>query len=145
MDHPGKAAFEYVQNATGHIITALQQIKWEDLSETAKAHITDGITNNPKTTIFQIIMLVLAVVPGVLLTPALTLLGFGSLGPIAGSWAAAFQAANGATWGFSVAQSLAMGGQAIVGTGVTVVATAAGAVTEFFKWHQEARNGSSKL
>ena len=80
MDQAGKAAFEYVQQAFGHLIHGLQQVNWETLPQ----HAQDYITNNPKMGACQIIMVIIAVVPGLVVAPALAALGFSSIGPVAG-------------------------------------------------------------
>ncbi|KAK3652059.1 hypothetical protein LTR56_003284 [Elasticomyces elasticus] len=129
MDETAKAAFETVQKLFGHLVSGLKDIKWETLPLHAKDH----IKNNPGMSAFQIVMVIIAVAPGLVVAPALGLLGFSSIGPVAGSAAAGFQAANGATAGFSVLQSAAMGGTAVVGNAVIGVVAGAGVAAEFFK------------
>ncbi|TKA67504.1 hypothetical protein B0A55_08429 [Friedmanniomyces simplex] len=129
MDETAKTAFEYAQKAFGHLVGSLHQIKWDELPK----HIQEHIKNNPKMSAFQIVMLIIAVVPGLVVAPTLGMLGFSGSGPVAGSAAAAFQSANGATVGFSILQSAAMGGTAVVGNAVTGLFAGAGVVMEFFK------------
>ncbi|KAK0939584.1 hypothetical protein LTR29_008833 [Friedmanniomyces endolithicus] len=129
MDEAARKAFEFAQQAFGHLVSGLRDIKWDELP----VHIKEHIKKNPKMSAFQIAMIVMAVVPGLVVAPVLGLLGFGSLGPVAGSAAAAFQSVNGATAGFSILQSAAMGGTMVVGNVVTGVCAGAGVVTEFFK------------
>ncbi|KAK4954824.1 hypothetical protein LTR10_007016 [Elasticomyces elasticus] len=129
MDETAKAAFEMVQKLFGHLISGLKELKWEQLPH----HVQEHIRNNPMMSAFQIVMVIIAVAPGLVVAPALGLLGFSSIGPVAGSAAAGFQAANGATASFSVLQSAAMGGTAVVGNAVTGVVAGAGVAAEFFK------------
>ncbi|KAK0346383.1 hypothetical protein LTR91_011883 [Friedmanniomyces endolithicus] len=126
MEEAAKKAFGFAPQAFGHLVSGLREIKWDE-------HIKGHIKKNPKMSAFQIVMIVMAVVQGLVIAPVLGLLGFGSLGPVAGGAAAAFQSANGATAGFSILQSAAMGGTAVFGNVVTGVCAGVGVVTEFFK------------
>ncbi len=144
MEEAAKKAFGFAPQAFGHLVSGLREIKWDE-------HIKGHIKKNPKMSAFQIVMIVMAVVQGLVIAPVLGLLGFGSLGPVAGELsmslpssaslltersggaAAAFQSANGATAGFSILQSAAMGGTAVFGNVVTGVCAGVGVVTEFFK------------
>ncbi|KAK3106734.1 hypothetical protein LTR53_018175 [Teratosphaeriaceae sp. CCFEE 6253] len=83
--------------------------------------IVEHIKKNPEVCAFQLPMPLVAILPGVLLLA----MGFSNVGPLAGSAAAAYQSAHGATTGFSFLQSAAMGGTAAFGVAVTGVAAAA--------------------
>jgi len=80
MDEAARKAFEFAQQAFGHLVSGLRDIKWDELP----VHIKEHIKKNPKMSAFQIAMIVMAVVPGLVVAPVLGLLGFGSLGPVAG-------------------------------------------------------------
>jgi len=83
MEDAAKAAFEAAKKALGYLVNGLQNIHWEDLP----GNIKDHIGKNPKMTAFQIVMLIIAFVPGLVVAPALAAMGFGSAGPVAGkSW-----------------------------------------------------------
>lgn len=76
----GKAVFEAAQKGIGHASKGLAHIKWEELPSRVKEH----ITNDPKTTAFQLVMLLVTAVPGLVVTPVLGAIGFSSIGPLAG-------------------------------------------------------------
>jgi len=75
-----------------------------------------------------------AFVPGLVVTPALGVLGFSAAGPVAGSIAAGWQAMYGgmvpAGGLFAILQSAAMGGTAIVGWVTTATAAAGVSVAQ---------------
>ncbi|KAK5703974.1 hypothetical protein LTR97_002987 [Elasticomyces elasticus] len=129
MDDAAKAAFEMVQKLFGHLISGLKNVRWEDLPQGTRDH----IANNPKMCAVQIVMVLTAVVPGLVMAPGLAALGFGALGP--GGAAAGFQSVWGTPALFSALQSAAMGGYgtAIVGGAVSAASAAGGVVVEFFK------------
>ncbi|TKX23424.1 putative integral membrane protein-2 [Elsinoe australis] len=107
-----RAAFEQIQANFGGLVAGLSAIKWEDLP----ANVTTHIANNPKMSAVGLLSFLIVAVPGLVAGPALAALGFGSVGPVAGSWAAAHQSAYGVSAIFSALQSAAMGGY-----GATVV------------------------
>lgn len=72
--------FEAAKQLFGKLIGGLEHVSWDQLPESVKNYITD----NPKATALQLIFVVVALVPGLVVAPALAALGFGSIGPIAG-------------------------------------------------------------
>ncbi|KAK4898482.1 hypothetical protein LTR27_004079 [Elasticomyces elasticus] len=88
---------------------------------------------NPRLCQFQLAMLVLVVL-GLVVAPVLLAMGFSSIGPVAGSAAAAHQSAAGTTAAFIALQSTAMtGAAATVGIIVSSVATGGAVIAQFFK------------
>lgn len=75
-----KDAFEAIQRSVGHLVVGLQELKWEDVPQKAKEH----LKNNPKMSAFQALSVLLLLVPGLVVGPVLTAIGFGSAGPLAG-------------------------------------------------------------
>ncbi|KAK3067668.1 hypothetical protein LTR53_015327 [Teratosphaeriaceae sp. CCFEE 6253] len=97
--------------------------------KTTLHRIVEHMKKNPELCAFQLLMLLVAVLPSVVLLA----MGFNSVGPVAGSAAAGYQSAHGATAAFSFLQSAAMGGTAAFGVAVTGVTAAAGFVAQWFK------------
>ncbi|KAK1825143.1 hypothetical protein LTR12_000432 [Friedmanniomyces endolithicus] len=79
MDEAGKTAFEHALDVFGHLISGLLRIVW-DLPRQYR----EDFNINPDLSSFQILLLTIASVPGLVLVPVLGLLGFGRLGPIGG-------------------------------------------------------------
>ncbi|KAF2769475.1 hypothetical protein EJ03DRAFT_382625 [Teratosphaeria nubilosa] len=133
-DKAAKAAFEYVKKTFGFLVEGLQHVNWPDLPEQVK----EQIRNKPNMTIFALLTLLVAVVPGLVATPLLNALGLSGLGPIAGSAAAWFQSTYGANALFSTLQSAAMGGYgaATVHGVVSGIFAAAGASGTWLGWNR---------
>ncbi|KAK0346170.1 hypothetical protein LTR91_016767 [Friedmanniomyces endolithicus] len=123
MMNAAKKVFEYAKKAFGLVCSGLRKVKTH-------------VQKHPwecACIAFQVAMIILAAGAGLVVTTALGLLGFSSIGPVAGSAAAAFQSLNGATAGFSLLQSAAMGGTAVFVIIVATLFAGAAVVTEFFK------------
>ncbi|EMC94589.1 hypothetical protein BAUCODRAFT_25751 [Baudoinia panamericana UAMH 10762] len=106
MDHAARAAFKGAKKCFGHLVQGLENVSWGELPNHTKNH----IGKDPGMTSLQVILVVVALTPGVVATPLLYTLGFSGLGPLAGSAAAAFQSTFGTIAGFSTLQSAAMAG-----------------------------------
>ncbi|KAF2769476.1 hypothetical protein EJ03DRAFT_351216 [Teratosphaeria nubilosa] len=106
IEETAKNAIENFKNTFGNAVVGLQHIKWEELPEHAK----DYIKNNPKMTAFQILSLLLCLIPGLIVTPLLGIMGFSGIGPVAGTAAAGLQSSFGTPLVFRAFQSAAMGG-----------------------------------
>ena len=77
MDESAKAAFEAAKDVFGNLIEGLEHVTWDQLPKPVKEY----IKAHPKLTAAQLVVLV---VPGLVLTPALGALGFTAIGPAAG-------------------------------------------------------------
>ncbi|KAK4548338.1 hypothetical protein LTR36_010208 [Oleoguttula mirabilis] len=132
MDETAKATLEVAKQTFGKLIGGLEHVTWDNLPESVKEY----MRAHPTLTAIQIIVVIIALVPGLIVAPALGAIGFGSMGPAAASAASGYQAAHGATAGFSFLQSAAMGGYgaAAVNGVVTGASAVAGGVAEWFKW-----------
>ena len=73
-------AFEGAKTSFGQAITGLQNLKWEDVPEPVRKYIEE----NPALTAIQIALLITAICPGLVVTPALRLVGLSSQGPVTG-------------------------------------------------------------
>lgn len=80
QDKAGKAVIAWTKATYGHFVNGLEHIKWEELPDKVK----DRIIENPKMSAFQATMLLVTFVPGLVVAPALGVLGFSSVGPAAG-------------------------------------------------------------
>jgi hypothetical protein len=142
--------FEATKDKFGSTFPKLRELKWEDVPKGVKEY----MKAHPYLTSFQILMLLITCIPGLVAAPVLGAMGFSSLGPVAGKQstvlspdptstyadkeaggsAAAFQSANGATAAFSALQSAAMGGYgvAIVNGVVQGVSVGAAGVAQLF-------------
>lgn len=76
-----RAAFEQIQANFGSLVAGLSDIKWEDLP----ANVTTHIANNSKMSAVGLLSFLIVAVPGLVAGPALAALGFGSVGPVAGT------------------------------------------------------------
>lgn len=163
MDETGESTFERAKRDFNKFATGLEHVTWDKLPEGVKNH----IKKNPKMTAFQVAMLVVALVPGLVIAPVLGAVGFSSVGPVAGTYidrsevwskadrvvgsaAAAFQSANGATAAFSFFQSAAMGGYAAgavggVVTGASTVSAATTGVAQWFKKRGDGKGGAGEV
>ncbi|KAF2158777.1 hypothetical protein M409DRAFT_61365 [Zasmidium cellare ATCC 36951] len=132
MTDQGRATFEAAKAMFGHMAIGLNDLEWRQLPSA----VTEHLKMNPGTTTLQLSCLLVIVIPGVMATPALLGLGFGSGGPMAGWLAAAFQSMYGTPLAFSTLQSAAMGGWgvAIVNSIIQASATVVGIVTEVLRW-----------
>ncbi|KAK3658567.1 hypothetical protein LTR22_008920 [Elasticomyces elasticus] len=88
---------------------------------------------NPRLCQFQLAMIIIVIL-GLAVPSMLLAMGFSSIGPVAGSAAAAHQSAAGTTAAFVALQSTAMtGAAATVGVIVSSAAAAGAAIAHFFK------------
>ncbi|KAK0257770.1 hypothetical protein LTR91_000665 [Friedmanniomyces endolithicus] len=118
-----KKVYEYAKKAFGLVCSGLRKVK---------AHVKKHPWEYARRA-FQMVMILLAVGSGLVVTSVLGLLGFSSIGPVAGSTAAAFQSLHGATAGFSLLQSAAMGGTAVFVIIMATLFAGAVVVAEFFR------------
>ncbi|KAK5128997.1 hypothetical protein LTR85_000330 [Meristemomyces frigidus] len=132
MEEAAEAAFETArmeaQKVPGHLATWVKNVEWADLPNQVKDRIKDHIKEHPKMTACRIVLIIAAFAPGLIVSPALGLLGFSSVGPVAGSVSAGYQSANGATAGFSLLQSVPMAGYGAAAVNGVVTGASAGAV-----------------
>lgn len=80
-----KALFEACKKTFGRFVPRLEDLEFEQLGPM----IIDYLKAHPYMTSFQVVMLLVTAVPGLVATPALLAMGFGPLGPVAGKHAAA--------------------------------------------------------
>lgn len=80
-----KALFEACKKTFGRFVPGLEDLEFEQLGPM----IIDYLQAHPYMTSFQVVMLLVTAVPGLVATPALLAMGFGPLGPVAGKYAAA--------------------------------------------------------
>lgn len=78
-DHT-RAIFESAKDMFGHLVIGLKDLPWEQLP----LAVLDFLEANPGTSAFQLVCLLAIAIPGLIATPALFSLGFGSGGPMAG-------------------------------------------------------------
>ncbi|KAK5175232.1 uncharacterized protein LTR77_000369 [Saxophila tyrrhenica] len=137
-----KDTLEDAKARFGHAVVGLQNLRWQNISEQARKRLEE----HPKLTAFVLLSILIAFCPFLVVIPFLTLLGFGGLGPVAGSLAAAHQSANGATTGFRVLQSARMAGYgpAVVNSFIQVPAVVGAAMAEIQKWSDAAGEGQGK-
>lgn len=76
--------FEACKETFGRFVTGLEDLEFEQLGPM----IIDYLRAHPYMTTLQVAMLLVLAVPGLVATPALLSMGFGSLGPTAGKQAA---------------------------------------------------------
>jgi ElaB/YqjD/DUF883 family membrane-anchored ribosome-binding protein len=78
-----RKAFEDAKHKFSNLVQGFRNVEWEKLPEAAKEH----IKKNPRMTgAVQIALLLVTLCPGLVMGPALLLLGFGRLGPVAGKY-----------------------------------------------------------
>lgn len=75
-----QAKFETARDLFGNLVSGLHDLTWENVPESARNIIGKGLCS----TALQIILVLLFFCPGLLASPALGMMGFGSSGPIAG-------------------------------------------------------------
>lgn len=80
-DNPGggEEAFENAKRHFSNFVSGLVST-WNKLSEPVKEH----IGKHPTATAFQVVAVSVALVPGLVVAPVLGLMGFSSVGPVAG-------------------------------------------------------------
>jgi hypothetical protein len=75
---------EYLLNLAkeqfGYIIKGLKELKYEDIPQPVRAY----VEAHPYLSVIQFIALLVAYCPGMITIPSYWLLGFGTLGPVAG-------------------------------------------------------------
>jgi hypothetical protein len=75
-----KDLFEYTKSTFSAAVNGLRDVEWK----VYRRFIKDCVAATPKMTTFSLICLLVAICPGLVVTPALTVIGFGPLGPLAG-------------------------------------------------------------
>lgn len=75
-----KDILEEAKKFFGDKIEGLKNLKWEDIPAPVRNH----IEQHPYLTPAQLILLLLTLVPGLIVAPVLGVLGFSSIGPVAG-------------------------------------------------------------
>lgn len=80
MTDQARATFEAAKAMFGHMAIGLEDLEWKQLPSA----VTEYLKMNPGTTTLQLSCLLAIVIPGVIATPTLFGLGFGSGGPMAG-------------------------------------------------------------
>lgn len=86
-DHT-RTIFESAKVMFSHSVVGLRDLQWEQLPQA----VLDFLQANPGISAFQLVCLLAIAVPGLIATPALLSLGFGSSGPMAGRWLPSQQA-----------------------------------------------------
>lgn len=78
----GKEAFEAAKANLGNTVTGLKNLMWDKLPESARNY----LSAHPNLTAFQVISMLVILCPGLVVMPVLGLLGFSSIGPVAGEY-----------------------------------------------------------
>ena len=76
----GKNILETAKQQFGENVNGLKNLKWENIP----APVRDYIESHPHLTAIQLVLILLALAPGLIVAPALGVLGFSSIGPVAG-------------------------------------------------------------
>jgi hypothetical protein len=75
-----KEIFEMAKDQYSNAIEGLPELKWESIPEPVRHRIEE----HSKLTAFQLTAILVILCPGLIVTPALSTLGFSGIGPVAG-------------------------------------------------------------
>lgn len=81
MDN-GKNSLEAAKQQFGDKINGLKNLTWEHIPAPVRNH----IERHPHLTAVQLILILLTLAPGLIVAPTLGVLGFSSIGPVAGGY-----------------------------------------------------------
>jgi hypothetical protein len=79
MDN-GNNSLEAAKQQFGDKINGLKNLKWEHIPAPVRGY----IERHPHLTAIQLVLILLTLAPGLIVAPALGVLGFSSIGPVAG-------------------------------------------------------------
>lgn len=76
-----QVAFESTQALYGRAVQGLRDLRWQDVPQPVRAFIEE----HPALSAVQLLMLLVLTCPGLVATPLLGMVGFSSVGPVAGA------------------------------------------------------------
>ncbi|KAI1818671.1 hypothetical protein GGS20DRAFT_581425 [Poronia punctata] len=122
LSQKAPAAADAVSKSIVGAVERAHEVNWKELANKT----VEAVKENPRIAIVPAATVAGAVVAPVLMGPVLGAVGFSTVGPVAGSWAASLMSSGAVGPVYSLVQSAAMGGYGVAG--VTSMFSGAGAV-----------------